>query len=70
MDGFPVRPEFALSTRRAPLLTLGGWELYLGERAFHCVTGEIRIPFCPPPQRFWPVDAHITKLPVAGDDGQ
>lgn len=55
MDGFPIRPEFALSTRGVPLLTLGGWELYLGEKAFCCVTKEIYISFHPPPQRLWPI---------------
>lgn len=49
-DGFPVGPEFALSTRRVPLLTYGGCELYLGEKDFRCVIGEIRISFHPP---FW-----------------
>lgn len=64
MDEFLAWLKFALLTRRVPLLTYGGWKLYLGERAFHYVTGEICIPFHPPSRRFWPVDAHITEVLV------
>lgn len=67
--GFPVGPELALSTHQVSLLTYGGWELYLGERAFRCVIGEIRIPFHLPSRRSWPMDAQISEIPVEGEDG-
>lgn len=70
MDGFLIRPELALSTRRVPLLTYRGWELYLGERDFCCVTGEIRIPFHPPLWRFWLADTQIVEVLVEGEDGR
>lgn len=69
MDRFLVGPEFALSTLIL-LLTFRGWELHLGERAFRCVTGDIRIPFHPPPWRFWPTNAHIVEVPVEDEDDQ
>lgn len=62
-------PEFALSTRRVPLLTYGGWELYPGERAFRYVSGEIRIPFHPYPRRSWPIEKQITEIPLEVVDG-
>lgn len=51
--GFPTRAEYLLSTRRIPLLTDGGWELYLEKRAIKSITGVIRVPFSLPARRYW-----------------
>lgn len=70
VDGYSVGLEVAFSTWHIPFLTLGGWELYLGERAFHCVTRDIHIPFHPLPRRFWDISAQIVDLPMEGADGR
>lgn len=68
-DGsFSTGPEYALSTRWVPLLFDGGWELNLGERAFRCVLGSIRIPFLPPSRRSWPLNQPISDIPMGGLD--
>lgn len=66
---FPTGRKYALSTRRVALLFDGGWELYLGERAFRCTSGEIRIPFLPHSRRFWPLGQPILDFPSGGLDG-
>lgn len=69
VGGFLTRTEFFLSTRGIPLLTLGGWELYLGEKSFRCVLGEIRILVHSLLYRFWHEDAHISDIPLEIIDG-
>lgn len=51
------------------MLTLGSLKLYLGEKAFRCATGEIRIPVPSPHQRSWDTIAQIANLHLAGIDG-
>lgn len=51
------------------MLTFKGWELYLRERAFRCVSGEIRIPVHPPLHRSCLIDAQISNFPLEGVDG-
>lgn len=66
MDRYPVGPEVALSICWVLLLTFGGWELYLGDKAFRCVTGEIQIPFHPPMRRQWDLFTLIIEHPLGG----
>ena len=69
-DGYPTGVEYFISTRRVPLFTDGGWELYLGERAIRSTTGEIRIPILPPARRHWPVSqSPASEIPLLGVDG-
>lgn len=70
VDGYPAGPEVALSIRRVPLLTLGGWELYLGERAFRCVIGKIQIPPLPLIRRLWDLTTSIVEILMDGIDGR
>lgn len=41
----------------------------MGERAYRCVTGAIRIPHHPPARRSWQVEDQIREIPLEGISG-